>query len=461
MSFRVFCCALAGLLFSALLRADESVTVIKLSVQAQAAPTPALKYRLLPELQEMQMGNAVMAYYKCFMEQNHFYFDKEEVEKREKWQKCPLAELPDGLNDYGHGSLRQADYAARLDGCDWQILHQLRTEGMLLPLSDVQQLRMLAAALKVRYRGQVKAGKIDDAIRTHQTLFALARHLGEHPTLIGNLVGIAIANLAVEPFEELLQRPGCPNLYWALSQLPPSLVEIRKGMQGERFWVIAEFKDFLAPTQPWTAADVKRAVDKARVIAGLAGEADNKERDEWLAARLKDERWLADARRRLVAAGLPEASVAKFPPEQVLFRVLFSKYEITSDESTKWLNFPYWVAEAERERIKAGPAPDMEERIADLLRPAVAKVHRSQARLERRLALLRVVEALRLHAAAHDGQWPDDLKDINLPLPVDPFTGKPFTYKREGNTAIVQAGAPKGEEKNSAYNIRYEVTIKK
>ena len=37
--------------------------------------------------------------------------------------------------------------------------------------------------------------------------------MGEHPTLLGNLVGIAIANLAIAPLEELLEQPGCPNLY--------------------------------------------------------------------------------------------------------------------------------------------------------------------------------------------------------------------------------------------------------
>ena len=75
--------------------------------------------------------------------------------------------------------------------------------------------------------------------------------------------------------------------------------------------------------------------------------------------------------------------------------------------------------------------------------------------------MLRVVEALHLHAAAHDGKLPKALADVPVPLPVDPFSGKPFVYKLEGDAAVVQGTPPGGEEKTAAYNIRYEVTIKK
>ena len=89
---------------------------------------------------------------------------------------------------------------------------------MLIP--DVQQLRPLASALKVRFRAEVALGRFDDALRTAKTMFAMSRHLGEHPTFVGNLVGIAVAHVAIGPLEEMLEQPGCPNLYWALTNLP-------------------------------------------------------------------------------------------------------------------------------------------------------------------------------------------------------------------------------------------------
>ena len=40
----------------------------------------------------------------------------------------------------------------------------------------------------------------------------VSRHMGQHPTLIGDLVGIAIAAMAIGPIEEMIGQPGCPNL---------------------------------------------------------------------------------------------------------------------------------------------------------------------------------------------------------------------------------------------------------
>ena len=60
-------------------------------------------------------------------------------------------------------------------------------------------------------------------------MFAMARHMGEHPTLIGGLVGISIATAAIGPMEEMFEQPGSPNLYWALTKLPSPLISIEKG----------------------------------------------------------------------------------------------------------------------------------------------------------------------------------------------------------------------------------------
>jgi hypothetical protein len=81
--------------------------------------------------------------------------------------------------------------------------------------------------------------------------------------------------------------------------------------------------------------------------------------------------------------------------------------------------------------------------------------------LEQRIALLRHVEALRLYAAEHDGKLPDKLSDIDVPLPDDPVTGKPFAYKVEEGTAHLRGSPPRGEEKNPAYNVHYEITLRK
>ena len=127
-------------------------------------------------------------------------------------------------------ALRQADRAARLDKPDWQILLKLKTDGIGLLLPDVQQMRAAGRGPP----GAVPRRRSPWAASTTpsgpaKTMFAMSRHLGEHPTLIGNLVGIAIANIAIVPLEEMLEQPGCPNLYWALTNLPVPLVSAGQG----------------------------------------------------------------------------------------------------------------------------------------------------------------------------------------------------------------------------------------
>src|SRR5262249_20623266 len=158
-------------------------TVIAMTVEPMAAPKPALKYLLLPELKEMTPGNPIQAYLKCFCEQQSFFFDKTSIDNREKWLKMPLKELPLAqLHDYGGGALKQADHAARLYTPDWQILLKLKSDGFNVLLNDVQQMRTLSGPLIVRVRVAVAEHRFDDAIISAKTTFALARHVGDHPT---------------------------------------------------------------------------------------------------------------------------------------------------------------------------------------------------------------------------------------------------------------------------------------
>src|SRR5690349_9652394 len=105
-------------------RADASTgeTAVRLSIQPMAAPKPALKYQLLPEVRELQPGNSVQWYLRSFAEQRNFFFAKESVAARERYRTMPLKDVPGyELKGYGGHALTQADYGARLDTPDWQV----------------------------------------------------------------------------------------------------------------------------------------------------------------------------------------------------------------------------------------------------------------------------------------------------------------------------------------------------
>ncbi len=432
----LWCVAFAALPLPA--RADQAVTaaetVIRLTVQPMSAPKPALRYLLLPELKEITSGNPIPNYLKCLLDQD-FASDRDVL---------------------GSSALRLADRAARMDRPDWQILPNLKTDGISLLVPDVQKIRALAAALQERFRAEVAQHRFDDALVTAKTMFAMARHTSEHPTLIGDLVGIAVAYVAIAPLEEMLEQPGCPNLYWALTNLPNPLVPLDRGLEGERLWLLAEFPG-LSASAPLSADQLHKLIalmDKLLRQAMIKPEGGLR---EWLDARTKDEELLRAARRRLVELGLPEERVLQFPAAQVLLLDEQRSYEVYRDEGMKLMNLPAWQIEA----LTRHPTLPRQSSLFDEFVPAVQKVRRAQARLEQRLGLLRHVEALRLYAAENDGRLPQKLEDILMPLPADPFTGKPFHYQVDGATVHLRGSPPPGMEKEPAYNVHYEVTLQK
>lgn len=445
-------------------RADQTVTptetVIRLTVQPMAAPQPALRYLLLPELKEMNPGNPIQGYLRCFAEQQNFFFSKEACERRALLETMPLKALPaQELQDYGKFALQQADWAARLDKPDWQVLLKLKTDrgGLLLP--DLQQMRTLTFALKVRCRGEVALHRFDDALRTAKTMFALSRHMAEHPTLVADIIGIAMAMVAIGPVEEILEQPGCPNLYWALTNLPKPLICLDRGMEGERLVIAAQLHD-LDTTDAMSADQVKTLIahiDKLGRFEGKPGGV-----RAWLDARTKDENSVNAARRHLLEAGLPEErrierirQLLRFPADQVILLDEMRAYEARRDEIMKLMNLPTWQRDAMVGRLN----PEKAEQLFGIPIWPVSKILMAQGRLEQRIALLQHVEALRLYAAEHGGHLPDKLSDCPVPLPPDPFTGQPFHYQLEGATAHLRGTPPRGLEKGPAYNLHYEVTI--
>ena len=155
---------------------------------------------------------------------------------------------------------------------------------------------------------------------------------------------------------------------------------------------------------------------------------------------------------------MPEERLRRFPAEQVILLDEKREYEIRRDDDMKTVTLPLWQAEALIARIAKNRPPAL---LADALVPSTKAVRRAQARIEQRIALLRHVEALRLHAAEHDGKFPAKLSEVSVPLPDDPFTGKPFRYELKGTTAHLRGSPPAGAENDRFFNVHYEVILRK
>jgi hypothetical protein len=415
---------------------DPDETVIRLTIQPMAAPRPALKYLLLPELKEMFPGNPVPAYLQCLASQDY----------------------AEGKETFTPAALRQADRAARLDKPDWQVLLKTKADGFALSVTDVQKMRTLANGLHDRFRTEVEQGRLDDALFTAKTMFALSRHAAEHPTMAGNLAAIAIALRAIGPLEETLERPGCPNLYWALTNLPAPFVSLEKGLEGERLFIETEFRG-LSDSTPMTPEQLNTFMDhvdnlKAMAVAGQPPRSKIKTR-ETVAPRAADAGRVVAARGRLVKNGLSEKLLLKFPSEQVVLLDDLRELTVRRDEVIKLMKLPVRQFQDllnKNEKLK-------EETLLGNLGAKFESIRIWQGRLEQRFGLLRHVEAIRLYAADHKGALPAKLTDCTVPLPNDPMTDKPFRYEVKDGVAHLRSSPPAGREIPAVYNLHYEIRV--
>jgi hypothetical protein len=95
--------------------------------------------------------------------------------------------------------------------------------------------------------------------------------------------------------------------------------------------------------------------------------------------------------------------------------------------------------------------------LANLMLPAISAASTAVVRGDQRIAMLRVVEAVRLYAASHEGKLPASLDEISeVPVPFDPATGRAFGYRLEGNTGVLTSA----DRQVVRPDTRFEITIK-
>jgi hypothetical protein len=445
---------------------------IKMTLAPAAEPIPALKYTLLPELSEQTPGNAVQLYYRAFSPEWWTNVRKREVmEKVEKVLETPIAELKNSdlkwLLDFK--ALREVDRAARRAHCDWELTERLKEDGIGLLIPDIQTMREFARFLAARARLEMAQGQLDKAVYTLRTGFALAHHVGDGTTLIQGLVGVAIGGVMLTQLEELLRQPGAPNLYWALTDLPRPFIDLRKPLQGEKLWLFGTFPGLREVENPHlTPEQVERLQTTATFLVRDRFGPRQSSSDALM--RLAVIGWVTKAypgaKQALIAAGRKPDEVEAMPAIQVVLIEALRDFERRRDDLFKWMALPYPEARAgvlrvDREFKKAWAQTDALS-IAQVFLPAVTKVLDATGRLDRRIAALRCVEAVRLYAAAHDGKLPPSLADIKeVPIPTDPMTGKSFDYKVDGDTFTLSAGPPAGDAATSYNTLAYEVTLRK
>jgi len=418
---------------------------IKLTVDSAPETKPSLRYELLPGGRDRVAGNAVLHYLKAHANRPAEERDpakrKEEFETVIRWEeaapdKLPAKDVAEYLKRY-KATFRELEYGTRCKTCDWTNAPSAGTDSVEGTLANVQALRESARWLSLRCKVEIAEGRTDDALRTIQTGLQFGRHVAEGPSMIQMLVGNAIVHIFFTRIDGLLERPEAPNLYWALSALPKPFLDPRPGLDGED-QIGESFFPGLAELRkgPVSAGRALELVVKA--VAFFGGQREGGGLGELgmrLAVTTIAELRQAEARKEYLARGGDAKEVAAMPAVQVVFLNSFARYRDLADDYRKWflLGGPDAVAGVEKigervKKLKVEAKDDMIVQIFLNILPAVEKVFQSLVRTERRIAQLRTLEAIRLHAAL-EGHLPRELSEIKkVPVPTDPATGKPFEY---------------------------------
>jgi hypothetical protein len=458
--------ALVLMLTTAVLSAQEGPRVVKMEVSP--APKSASSIALWPHLRDLKPGNAAI-----------FYERSQSIDWWGKTARTRVESLLETLEepwvkDAGQealleasGPLKEIDYAARCETCDWQFLDRMRSGDLDLMLPDMQSMRTLFLLNDARIRAAVYRRDFEGAAHALQTNFVMSKHIGEAPMAIPCVIGTAMIAAWTHPrLEEWISQPDAPSLYWALADLPTPLIDSRRPFEGESILLdrfFPEIRKALGEGKPIPIATevLRDRLNKCR--SSLWWQIGTQDSSFELALSIAE--LAGPARDRFAKKGLTAGEIDRLPVTQLVLMYLTEIHDERTRAYVRLHNLPYWQARPYLAKIAAdridGRTMPSRNGFTSLWLPALDRLEINRLRGERNLAILRVIEALRLHAADH-GEWPDTLEELDpLPVPADPCTGKAFAYRRQGSKAIVEADAPPGEPSNEYNAVRYELTLRK
>ncbi|WP_145363745.1 hypothetical protein [Stratiformator vulcanicus] len=368
------------------------------------------------------------------------------------------------------------DEAAGNDFADWGHWDLVRNESLqkvietLLPVQ--QESRSVARYLELKFRLAVYEGNVPEAVKALRTQFRLGYHIANSPFIVSRLVGAAICSEAVDACPYLIQKGGGKNFYYAFATLPDPLIDFKPAIEAEfglaqraAGWPDRDKFDDLNETQ-WRANYLSRSRDlldggysSGWNISELArSNSALRNLEVGLYVGLRAALQYPRAKKILIDEGIDQAKIDDMPVGEVIARVQYEATQrLLQGELAKLYLAPHRHETKARTGINSLTAAEAFVTIPPairLLSPATAQIRHSGVRLDAKIAALKTIEALRAYAAA-EGSWPESLDDIKIvPVPENPRTGRPFSYRLEGGVAVLEAAISSRAKLNKVYRLR-------
>jgi hypothetical protein len=462
---RLLTCFAVLLSGRAALAADQQEpTTITLKVRPLATTRPALAQHLLPRLLDQTPGDAAPVYLLAatlwsrdsnnadkpapaeLVAKLHLPATEGEWFYSDAFLEAPLEKLKSPELDKFLGEqksvLDMLDIASKRETCRWDL--PFREQGFFTLLPHLQALRGAARANCVKARAYLADGEITMAIRTLRVNFALTRALNEQAVLIQSLVATAISAQSLQVLREVQQRADGVNLYWPLANLPHPMCDMATGMEWERAAFYFSIPSLRKVREgKFTDADWRETINLLTAVMQTSPhnpESIGAQMEKIGATMLL----YAQARAYFLKKGMSKEELDAMPQSTTLGRYFVESMDEINDEMDKWTKLPFWQAHPGLMKVEE----DFKKRRTNILMslvPSLGRAMFSMRRLDRDVAAMQTVEALRDYAARNAGKLPATLEEIKeTPAPIDPIWGKTFEYRVEGQRVTLRSAAPKG-----------------
>ncbi len=448
---------------------DPAVRVVRVTPSAE--PIPALKYRfwVAPVLRATGEVNAAMSR-AVLMHVSHPR--RAELDAREhknsmnkvNWYEGDLSQLAGlGLSEHLQEQrevLDQVYYATTLATIQSMTEATNRLQQPAAnSLPEIQFYRNFARLISLDVRLALSERRFDDAVQKLAAGFRLAEytHASGDSNLVSRLVAIAITGMMFGVVEEFIEQPGSPNLYWALASLPDTFFERASVVDGELASTARQLYPLLEPVPSHPSDDEmsQRLLVTTRKFVGSDGQLFDGGRNVTEPSALEG----IDAAAGLIAGavvlltadaardealgfGVEPASVAGMTNAQAVVVAIQLGFERNRDNAFKWLLVPGDL----KDQVSAEIEPLLSSSeyfkpsniLIGMLLPALQATGAAVNRIDSQHKQLLLREALRGHAATHDGQLPASFDRLS-PLPAwsNPATSAPFDYERLSDTEAI------------------------
>ncbi len=454
-------------------KAGEPETIIELSVSAAAEPSPVFKHRLTVLPHRAVPGNSALTYMAAFAEgglripwkriEDTFGYDGLNFGYSDsKATKEELIQAASEFDDLIDHFIRRASRQRR---CEWDLGMEY-IEGAALfsfPLSNAQETRSISRAIGLQTRAAIAEGDFDKAVELMGMNYKLGGDVAKIPAMVASLVGIAEVSIANDSMQELIGAEGSPNMYWALTELPDPIIDVRTAMRVETQWAERLIPELAEVDRKHSDAGWKSLYERVveRVARGIPNQLENYASSTGRSLMpfgfgIASYR---SSKKRMIATGIDKAEVEAMSVAEVLLKDAAHEAKRLGDlcEKQTYMSFQdamRFTYQVENELRLSESISNPGAVLTGLILPATQQVLAAQMRVRRDICAFRVIEAIRMHAA-QTGALPLDLDEISLvPAPDNPATGKPFEYRIDDSAAVLDLSPWPGALEFKRYIIR-------